>query len=378
MPPSPQSASAVQEPASGFEEQVPRFSCSDAELELAWYRAWLDLRQRLTQRMAGDESVTRRLDPASAVDADLLVQQVTARLHDQAALMSVLQLRAGNQIADRYRVQAGPLGGISGEAEIYRCLDERSGSQVVVKLYRHNMVPKLAVLKSLLGLKHPDIVTISNYGSWTGRFYEAMEYCEGGSMADVMPLSEQQLREHIGQIINGLRYCHRQGIIHRDIKPSNLFFRDAARSESVLGDFGISSILDSDNEGGRVTQTAANLTLDYAAPELLDGHKVTAYPGVIDGQLGGTSELLADPVVSDGRVITSRGPGTAMDFALSLIETLAGDGAVTIKGENDTVILTNAGGLSFAIGGATGTAGGAGSAGDGAVIGGDDGAGGLF
>jgi serine/threonine protein kinase len=228
----------------------------------------------VTQRMAGDESVTQRLDAAPAVDADQLVQQVTARLHDEATLMSALQLRAGNQIADRYRVQAGPLGGISGEAEIYRCLDERTGSQVVVKLYRHDMAPKQEVLKGLLGLNHPDIVSIKDYGSWTGRFYEAMEYCEGGSMADVMPLSEQQLRRHIGQIINGLRYCHRQGIIHRDIKPNNLFFRDAARNESVLGDFGISSMLDPGNEGVRVTQTAANLTLDYAAPELLDGHKV--------------------------------------------------------------------------------------------------------
>jgi len=224
--------------------------------------------------MAGAESVTRRLDAAPALDADQLVEQVTARLHDEAALMSALQLRAGSQIADRYRVQAGPLGGISGEAEIYRCLDERTGSQVVVKLYRHDMAPKREVLKGLLGLNHPDIVSIKDYGSWTGRFYEAMEYCEGGSMADVMPLSEQQLREHIGQIINGLRYCHLQGIIHRDIKPNNLFFRDAARNESVLGDFGISSMLDSDNEGVRVTQTATNLTLDYAAPELLDGHKV--------------------------------------------------------------------------------------------------------
>ena len=57
---------------------------------------------------------------------------------------------------------------------------------------------------------------------------------------------------------------------------------------------------------------------------LLDGHKATAYPGVIDGQLGATSQLLADLVVSDGRVITSRGPGTAMDFALTLIEKLLG------------------------------------------------------
>jgi 4-methyl-5(b-hydroxyethyl)-thiazole monophosphate biosynthesis len=34
--------------------------------------------------------------------------------------------------------------------------------------------------------------------------------------------------------------------------------------------------------------------------------------------------LLAEPVVIDGTVVTSRGPGTAMDFALVLIERLAG------------------------------------------------------
>ena len=130
----------------------------------------------VTQRMAGDASLIRHPDAAPAMDAGQLVDQVTARLRDEAALMSVLQLRVGNQIADRYRVQAGPLGGISGEAEIYRCLDERTGSQVVVKLYRHNMAPKQEVLKGLLGLNHPDIVSTKDYGSWTGRFYEAMEY----------------------------------------------------------------------------------------------------------------------------------------------------------------------------------------------------------
>ena len=48
---------------------------------------------------------------------------------------------------------------------------------------------------------------------------------------------------------------------------------------------------------------------------LLDGHKATAYPG---------SQLLEDAVVTDGKVVTSRGPGTAMDFALTLIEHLMG------------------------------------------------------
>jgi 4-methyl-5(b-hydroxyethyl)-thiazole monophosphate biosynthesis len=36
-------------------------------------------------------------------------------------------------------------------------------------------------------------------------------------------------------------------------------------------------------------------------------------------------EYSEEPVVADGKVITSRGPGTAMDFALQLIETLAGE-----------------------------------------------------
>lgn len=60
---------------------------------------------------------------------------------------------------------------------------------------------------------------------------------------------------------------------------------------------------------------------------LLDGRKATAYPGAIDARSAVTTRLLDDPVVSDGRVITSRGPGTAMDFALALIEQLLGSEA---------------------------------------------------
>jgi 4-methyl-5(b-hydroxyethyl)-thiazole monophosphate biosynthesis len=57
---------------------------------------------------------------------------------------------------------------------------------------------------------------------------------------------------------------------------------------------------------------------------LLDGREATAYPGVIDGLMTENSRLLADAVVTDGKVVTSRGPGTAMDFALTLIERLLG------------------------------------------------------
>ena len=57
---------------------------------------------------------------------------------------------------------------------------------------------------------------------------------------------------------------------------------------------------------------------------LLDGKRATSYPGALDIKAVPGLEYLETAVVTDGRVITSRGPGTAMDFALALIETLVG------------------------------------------------------
>jgi protein deglycase len=59
---------------------------------------------------------------------------------------------------------------------------------------------------------------------------------------------------------------------------------------------------------------------------LLDGRSATAYPGTLSGERYPRVQMLEAPVVADGRVITSRGPGTAIDFALQLIESLAGRG----------------------------------------------------
>jgi len=59
-----------------------------------------------------------------------------------------------------------------------------------------------------------------------------------------------------------------------------------------------------------------------ASTGLLEGRRATSYPGSL-GDFEGFS-YSDDAVVQDGRIITSRGPGTAMDFALTLIENLAG------------------------------------------------------
>ncbi|KAI8391358.1 class I glutamine amidotransferase-like protein [Radiomyces spectabilis] len=62
-------------------------------------------------------------------------------------------------------------------------------------------------------------------------------------------------------------------------------------------------------------------TLVAKAAKIPEGHKVTSYPGVKD-QLTDVYKYSEDRVVVDQNVITSRGPGTAMLFALTIVEQL--------------------------------------------------------
>ena len=61
-----------------------------------------------------------------------------------------------------------------------------------------------------------------------------------------------------------------------------------------------------------------------ASAGLLENKQATAYPGVLNSLDLTSTEIKDAAVVIDGKVITSRGPGTAMDFALTLIEQLEG------------------------------------------------------
>jgi 4-methyl-5(b-hydroxyethyl)-thiazole monophosphate biosynthesis len=59
-----------------------------------------------------------------------------------------------------------------------------------------------------------------------------------------------------------------------------------------------------------------------ASAGLLDGKQATCYPGSLDPFPQVLQQSTA--VAEDELLITSRGPGTAMDFALTLVERLAG------------------------------------------------------
>ena len=73
---------------------------------------------------------------------------------------------------------------------------------------------------------------------------------------------------------------------------------------------------------GQYTAAICAAPMVLAEAGLLEGKQATSYPGFLDEMPGVT--LSAAAVVQDGKVLTSRGPGTAMDFALALIEVLVG------------------------------------------------------
>lgn len=78
------------------------------------------------------------------------------------------------------------------------------------------------------------------------------------------------------------------------------------------------------NQQGKFTAAICAAPKVLAGAGLLQGRRATSYPGVLDNMDLPQVDVQLERVVSDDRVITSRGPGTAMDFALELIEQLSG------------------------------------------------------
>jgi 4-methyl-5(b-hydroxyethyl)-thiazole monophosphate biosynthesis len=78
----------------------------------------------------------------------------------------------------------------------------------------------------------------------------------------------------------------------------------------------------SENEKYTAAICAAPKVLATAG--ILEGKHATCYPHTIDSNKFPGIRFDDRPVVTDGRVVTSRGPGTAMDFSLELIGLLAG------------------------------------------------------
>ncbi len=172
--------------------------------------------------------------------------------------------------AESYRLDAPLPSG--GEAEVYRAWDLALQRPVVVKIYHPPWQPKPAVLAKLRGVRHPHWVTLQATGHWQGRFYEVLDWCAGGTLAAHAPYTPDQLAGYLPAMAAALAACHQHGVIHRDVKPNNWLFLEESRQTLVLSDFGISSVLEAPSG---LTRNAAALTLDYAAPELLERGEIS-------------------------------------------------------------------------------------------------------
>ncbi len=95
-------------------------------------------------------------------------------------------------------------------------------------------------------------------------------------------------------------------------------------SDNLEADERIAQLLQRMAGAGQITAAVCAAPKVLARAGVLRGRKATAYPGVLDKVAAEVSVICPDPVIQDGKVITSRGPGTAMDFSLTLIEELMG------------------------------------------------------
>jgi len=172
--------------------------------------------------------------------------------------------------------------GRGGMAEVYKGRHTRLDRPVAVKVLSANLAAEGDFRKrferearSIAALKHPNIVSVFDFGDVEGLYYMVMEFVAGQSLAQfiaqagILPLA--QALPLMIDLASALDYAHAQGIVHRDIKPSNVMLDAVHPTETnslglraILTDFGIAKLLTT-KEGTKTDGLTG--TLDYMAPE---------------------------------------------------------------------------------------------------------------
>ena len=95
-------------------------------------------------------------------------------------------------------------------------------------------------------------------------------------------------------------------------------------SYNLRDDDRVISLLQKLNQEKKYTAAICAAPIVLAKAGLLDGKKATSYPSQLEKLSLTTTTIVKESVVVDGTVITSRGPATAIEFSLTLVETLVG------------------------------------------------------
>jgi serine/threonine protein kinase len=180
--------------------------------------------------------------------------------------------------------------GFGSAARVFACRRINTGEDLAVKVInlqwlqlrgdRRKEMEKLnREVEILKHLRHPKIVNL-HMTYWTENwFYLVMERVWGGELfqeiVKTKGLKEFEARHVFQQLLEGLSYIHKQGVIHRDLKPENiLVVKSSPAPAPAIGklydvkivDFGLSkNIVD----GASLAKTFVG-TPQYWAPEVLD------------------------------------------------------------------------------------------------------------
>lgn len=192
------------------------------------------------------------------------------------------ELTAGTRVADFVIERVAGRGGMG---VVYRAKQLRPTRTVALKVvspefaddgeFRSRFEHECEIAASI---EHSNVIPVYEVGDESGHLYIAMRYVEGTDLRAVIAAEGQldaaRATGILAQLTAALDAAHAHGLVHRDVKPGNvLLAREGDREQVYLTDFGLAKPTSS---AGRTRVGMFVGTLDYAAPEQLQGQRVDA------------------------------------------------------------------------------------------------------
>jgi serine/threonine protein kinase len=191
---------------------------------------------------------------------------------------------AGSRIAG-YRLEEQI--GEGGMAVVFRARDERLKRQVALKILSPALVEDeefrrrfIRESRSAAAVDDPHIIPVFEAGDANGVLFIAMRYVRGGDVGTLVrrlgPLPGARAAAIVSAVASALDAAHAAGLVHRDVKPANMLVdtRPGRPDHVYLSDFGLTK---SSWSSSSLTSTGQFMgTLNYSAPEQIQGQKVDA------------------------------------------------------------------------------------------------------
>jgi serine/threonine protein kinase len=175
-----------------------------------------------------------------------------------------------------YRIEG--IVGVGRMGVVYLAIDRTSGRAVALKVLREDVAIDPVYRERfrregtlLASLNHPHVLPIFGMGEIDGEIYIATRLVSATLRNAIIggPIALDNAVKVLSCVASALDAAHAAGIVHRDVKPANVLIDPGP--QVYLGDFGLAR----DPEGEALTAPGQVLgTIDYMAPELLDGEGV--------------------------------------------------------------------------------------------------------